>query len=180
MKQKICLLLLLTFALNGCYEVPDNFPKADFYSYVPYYYNEGVRFICEEDTVIYVVTNTWEEYYRGKTTCKCGKENAYRGVTLTNLYQERGEPVLDFSILCADRAYFSIYLHSKSINASYKFGYLDEDIWAISYDETKIFKSFTDTLTLLQDDVPAAQVVKGKGITWLIDADGKKWTLFND
>ena len=175
MKTKFCILVLCMILLAGCYEVPNNFPKAEFYSYIPYQDEDSVRFVSEGDTIVYVVKYLMDEYVRGKTNCKCGKESVYRNVSLTNLNQEIGEQVLFFSIDCSDRAEFRIDLWAKSLNASYVVSYYDEDVWAVSYDETKIFKSFVDEITLLQDDNPAALVKKSQGIVWFIDSNGTTW-----
>ena len=176
MKVKFYVILILFMSiLTGCYEVPNNFPKAEFYSYIPYQDGNTIRFANEGDTIVYEVAELWNEYTRGKTNCKCGKEFVYRYVSLTNLNSERGEQVLFFSIDCTDRAVFRINLWAKSLNASYVVDYTDEDVWAISYDETKIFKSFVDEITLLQDDNPIALVKKGQGIVWFIDSNGTTW-----
>ncbi len=172
MKAKNLLLAVITIAFIGCdkYLVPDNFPKEDFYSYAPYQVGDTVRFAAEgaDSTLTFIVEGVYKDYYRGEKHCKCGKEGAYQ-----DIYFNQG---LRLSVYCIDRAKFSVSLHTPhTIDASYIVDYSDEDIWAESYDETKIFKSFVDEITLLQDDNPAALVKKSQGIVWFIDSNGTTW-----
>ena len=177
MKTKFCILVLFVILLTGCYEVPDNFPKAEFYSYAPYQVGDTVRFAAEgaDSTLTFIVEDVYNEYYRGKTNCKCGKENAYREIKFSQ--------GLFLLISCGDRARFSVSLYTEynpiiSIDASYNVNYgKNEDVWAVSYDETKIFKSFVDEITLLQDGNPAALIKKGQGIVWFVDASGTTWNV---
>ena len=173
MKAKFSILALLAVTLCGCYEVPDDFPKADFYSYAPYQEGDIVRFCHEKDTIAYIVTSVAERYNRGKTNCKCGKESVAKDVSFQRTASEKGPSFFSLSIYCADRAYFTVSLMEfYNILADYT----DEDIWSISYDESKIFKAFTDVIILLQNDKPMAQIKKKEGIVWFVDSNGTQWT----
>lgn len=179
MKLKLSILILVSISLYGCYEVPDDFPKADFYSYAPYHKDEMVYFISESDTITYVISNVSEWYNRGKTTCKCGKESVHKDVTFSQTNVENGAQDFNFYIYCGDRAYFNMSLQSHSdlyaLNASYTVDYGDEDPWAPSFDESKIFKEFIDDIILTQNDLPTAEVKKGHGLLWFVDASGRRW-----
>ena len=84
---------------------------------------------------------------------------------------------MNFYVYCLDRAIFSVNLEYQNIYASYEIDYSkDEDPWAVSYDESKIFKSFVDEIVLTQEDKPAAKVKKGQGLLWFVDETGRTWT----
>lgn len=179
MKTKNLLLAVITIAFIGCdkYLVPDNFPKEDFYSYAPYQVGDTVHFAAEgaDSTLTFIVEGVYNEYYRGERNCKCGKENAYQEIKFSQ--------GLFLLITCSDRAKFRVSLYTEynpniDIDASYNVNYSkDEDIWAESYDETKIFKHFTEELTLYQSDEPAAKIKKKEGILWFTTSDGTTWNV---
>ena len=75
---------------------------------------------------------------------------------------------------------FAVELGSYNLRTTYAFYKVDyeqmEDVWAKSFDETKIFKEFTDTITMSLNDKPTAQIKKNEGILWFVDSEGVKWT----
>ena len=181
MKTRIILLAFLFAMLCSCdmYLVPDDFPKEEFYSYAPYQQNDVVRFISDGDTLTYIVSNVSEEYNRGRKDCDCGKESASKDVCLSRINSKENEE-LRFWIICLDRAMFSVYVQSESkpynVSASYEIDFFNEDTWAKSFDNYKIFKYFVDEIILTQDDKPAAKVKKGQGLLWFVDETGRTWT----
>ena len=130
----------------------------------------------------YLVTEVSENYTRGKKGCKCGKEQIYKDVTFSKegVNEDGKEETFVLSLSCIDRNIFNVslrsYAQSYELNAFYEAGNRDEDIWARSFDNYKIFKSFVDEIVLTQEDKPAAKVKKGQGLLWFVDETGRTWT----
>lgn len=177
--KKSLFLAFFGVVLCSCdqYLVPDDFPKEEFYSYAPYHLSDTVSFIAEDGaTCIFVVSEVTEYYHRGERNCKCGKESVEKYVALSD--SESKELKYEFMLSCTDRALFNICLWanaSQAYQALYTVDYPDEDIWAKSFDNTKIFKDFLDEITLSQNGKPAALIKKNTGIVCFVDSQGNKW-----
>ncbi|MGM9810334.1 MAG: hypothetical protein ACI30J_05650 [Paludibacteraceae bacterium] len=79
-----------------------------------------------------------------------------------------------------DRATFEVVLqsnHQNELNAAYRVDYSNEDIWAKSYDNAKIFKDFTNECTLSQNERNAAIIKKNEGILWFATPDDRVWKV---
>lgn len=185
MKIRYFIIALCTILLYSCdqYYVPDDFPKKEFYSYAPYKEGDIVRFTdSANDTLTYIVQMVHEYYIRGEKGCKCGKEQVYKHIEFLDIDRivDGAEDVAYFSLDCTDRSIFAVELGSYNLHTTYAFYQVDyermEDIWAKSFDETKIFKEFTDTITMSLNDKPTAQIKKNEGILWFIDSKRIKWT----
>ena len=185
MKTRYLLIALCAILFCSCdqYYVPDDFPKKDFYSYAPYQEGDTIFFVNpENDTLTYIVQTAHELYIRGKTNCDCGKEQVYKHIEFLNTEKivDGAEEVVYLSLDCIDRSIFVVELGLYNLRTTYAFYNVDysqtEDIWAKSFDETKIFKEFTDTITMSSNDKPTAQIKKNEGILWFVDSEGIKWT----
>ncbi|MBQ3673004.1 MAG: hypothetical protein II928_00855 [Paludibacteraceae bacterium] len=183
MKIRLYIIIIICCIVSSCdpYYVEANFPIEDFYSYAPYHQGDTLTFVNQSDCdTIRLQVSLCEEYYqRGKRACKCGKEEVTKYAVLTNDTVQ-----LKLWIDCIDRAIFSIGLKSSQalqINALYEVDYSQtENIWAKTYDETKIFKAFEEELILSQENRPIAQIKKGQGLLWLVDSKNNNWVLCND
>lgn len=179
MQTKCFILSLVIILLCSCdqYLVPNDFPLQDFYSYAPYQEGQIIKFESELETatIEYTVTSVEESYNRGQRNCKCGKESVDKII----VFESNIDTILLW-VHSMDRAIFEVVLQSNhlyTLNAEYRVDYSNEDIWAKSYDETKIFKNFTNECTLSQNDKPAAKIKKNEGILWFATSDGQKWKV---
>ncbi|MBO4690915.1 MAG: hypothetical protein J5621_08600 [Paludibacteraceae bacterium] len=185
MKTRLFFAALCAVTLSSCnlYYVPDDFPKEEFYSYAPYKKGDVIQFVnSNNDKLVFQIAEVQESYLRGKKGCKCGKEQIYKDVTFSKegVNEDGKEETFVLSLSCIDRNIFNVslrsYAQSYELNAFYEAGNRDEDIWARSFDNYKIFKSFADEIVLTQEDKPAAKVKKGQGLLWFVDETGRTWT----
>lgn len=183
MKTKYILIaLLLGCAFCGCdkYFAPDDFPKSDFYSYLPYVKGDIVKLSNGNETKEFVVTEVQESYYRGKDDgSKGGIEQVGKTISLTYNNEQ-----LFFSIFCTERAIFYINIENIDMQKgdlakiTYEVvNYSNEDVWSKSYDKSKIFKAFTNKIELKQNDATVAEIEKEKGILWFTDLNSKTWQV---
>lgn len=179
MNNKLSLIALSAVLICSCdqYYVPDNFPTEKFYSYAPYAKNDSLKFMNDlgNDTLTYVVAGVETFYNRGKKTCKCGKEEVSKFLRLSSETE-----TIDIWIDCIDRAIFYVGLRSDQpygVHASYEVDYSKTyDIWATSYDETMIFKEFTNRITLSHSGIPFAEIKQNEGVLWFCTPNGEKWS----
>lgn len=185
MKTRLFIIALFAITLCACdqYYVPDDFPKKEFYSYAPYQEGDTVTFTNpENDTLSYLVRMVHEHYLRGEKGCKCGKETVNKEIEFQNIEKNANEEqeVVYFWLDCLDRDIVNITLGSYTLGKTYALYQVDshqtEDVWAKSFDNTKIFKEFTDTITMSLNGKNTAQIKKGEGILWYIDANDITWT----
>lgn len=177
MKTKIYLLSLLVTLLCGCdqYLVPNDFPLQEFYSYAPYQEGQIIKLESETETIEYKVTAVEESYNRGRVNCKCGKESVDKTIIF-----ESNIDTITLWVHSMDRAIFEIVLQSNkknALNAAYRVDYSNEDIWTKSYDNTKIFKDFTNECILSQNERDAALIKKNEGILWITTNDDTNWRV---
>ena len=176
MKSRVLIFTLL-IVLSGCtnrYFVPDDFPKEDFFSYIPYLQGDVLKFASTDNAIKqFTITALDNHYVRGNKNCDCGKETVSKYAILSNDKEE-----LELWICCTDRAIFEVSLKSNisnSLDAKYETNYTSEDIWSKSYDNTKIFDDFTDNIILSQSGKAMAQIAKNEGIVCFSDTDGETW-----
>ena len=89
MKTKLYFMTLLVICVCSCsYYVPDDFPKAEFYSYVPYEKNQVIYFTSDGTSECYVVSDIYENYIRGSLNRKSGKESVTKYATFSKQNSE--------------------------------------------------------------------------------------------
>ena len=162
-------------------QVPQDFPKKEFYPYAPYIMGDTVRFTNGDTIVSYSVDGAYWRY-EGRILGENNiQENAQKIARLSGKEGTVGQ--IELSIACMNREEFHINLDCGPSPYSVHLWYTKDVLYmgADTIDVTTIFRAFVDEITLIDDNsAPKALIKKGVGIVWFEDYFGTKWTLVQE